>query len=210
MRCFEILIAESAISKDGGPLAPDNRLTYGIPDEAKELLDPTQAGSYDQDPMWYFDKINFGRPPAASAIAVLIPEYAIGGHVATSRHPDAGIAFTTYHQVPYLRPDELRTRNGVLVFASKSGLEHSGRILPQRRGMNFGMFTREAVALRTPDLLLEEWLTRGASGRSRTLVVGSQPMTHSPIQLSQFPTQKQQIAQMDADFKDLLDPPDRL
>src|SRR3989442_201798 len=98
MRFFEILIAGSAISKDGGPFAPEDRLTYGIPDEAQQLLEPI-LGRYDQAPMWYFDKLNFGRPPAPWALACLDREYAIAGHVATSRPPNAGIAFTTYNQV---------------------------------------------------------------------------------------------------------------
>lgn len=116
MRFFEILIAVSAISKVGGPFVQNDWLTYWIPDEAQELLESI-LGPYDQDPMWYFDKLNFGRPPAAPwALACLDREYAIAGHVATSRPSNAGIAFTAYNQVPGV---------GVLTFASKSWLERS-------------------------------------------------------------------------------------
>jgi len=105
MRFFEILIAESAISKDGGSFVPDDRLTYGIPDEAQELLEPI-LGPYDQGPMWYFDKLNFGRPPAPWALACLDREYTIAGHIATSRPPNEGIAFASYNQVPDPMPND--------------------------------------------------------------------------------------------------------
>ena len=129
MRCFEILIAGSAVSKDGGPFVPDDRLTYGIPDEAQELLEPILA-PYSQNPMWYFDKLNFGRPPAPWALACLDREYAIGGHVATSRPLNAGIAFTSYNQVPNPMPDDFVPGVGVLTFESKSGLERSAGNCP--------------------------------------------------------------------------------
>lgn len=124
MRCFEILIAGSAVSKDGGPFVPDNQLTYGIPDEAQELLEPI-LGLYDQNPMWYFDKLNFGRPPAPWALVCLDCEYAIGGHVATSRPPNSGIAFAPYNQVPNPVPNDFVPGVGVLTFGSKTGLEGS-------------------------------------------------------------------------------------
>jgi hypothetical protein len=124
MRFFEILIGGSAISTDGGPFVPDDRLTYGIPDEAQELLEPI-LGPYDQDPMWYFDKLNFGRPPAPWALACLDREYTIAGHVATSRPPNAGIAFAPYNQVPNPMPNDFVPGVGVLTFASKGGLERS-------------------------------------------------------------------------------------
>lgn len=124
MRVFEILIAESAVSSNGGPFAPDNRLTYCIPDEAQELLEPV-LGPYHQNPMWYFDKLNFGRPPAPWALVCLDREYAIAGHVATSRPPSAGISFSTYNEVPNPMPNDFVPGVGVLTFASKSGLERS-------------------------------------------------------------------------------------
>lgn len=129
MRVFEILIAESAISKGGGPFVPDGRLTYWIPDEAQELLEPI-LGPYDQNPMWYFDKLNFGRPPAPWALACLDREYPIAGHVATSRPPSAGISFAPYNQVPNPMPKDLVPGVGVLVFSSNSGLERSAANSP--------------------------------------------------------------------------------
>jgi hypothetical protein len=129
MRLFEILIAASAISKDGGPFVADDRLTYGIPDEAQELLEPI-LGRYGQDPTWYFDKLNFGRPPAPWALACLDREYGIAGHVATTRPPNAGIAFATYNQVPSPIPTDFVPGVGVLTFASKSGLERSAASTP--------------------------------------------------------------------------------
>ena len=129
MHCFEILIAESAISTNGGPFVPDDTLTYWIPDGAQELLEPIFA-PYNQNPMWYFDKINFGRPPAPWALACLDREYAIGGHVAASRPPDAGIAFTTYTRVPSPVPDEFFPGVGVLNFQSKVGLERAADASP--------------------------------------------------------------------------------
>lgn len=124
MRFFEIRIAEFAVRKDGGPFVPDGRLTYGIPVEAQELLEPI-LGPYDQDPIWYFDKLNSGRPPAPWALACLDREYAIAGHVATSRSPSAGIAFATYEPVRNPIPVDFVPGVGVLTFASKSGLERS-------------------------------------------------------------------------------------
>jgi len=80
--------------------------------------------------MWYFDKLNFGRPPAPWALACLDREYPIAGHVATSRPPDAGIAFTPYNQLPNPMPNDFVPGVGVLAFASKSGLERSAAKSP--------------------------------------------------------------------------------
>lgn len=124
MRCFEIMIAECSVSTNGGPFVPEGRLSYVIPDEAQEHLVPILA-PYNQNPMWYFEKLNYGRPPAPWALVCLDHEYAIGGHVATTRHPNAGVAFTTYNQTFKLIPDDFVPGVGVLVFANKSGLEQS-------------------------------------------------------------------------------------
>ena len=129
MRTFEITIASSSISVNGGPMVPDDRLTYWIPDEAQDLLEPV-LGAYGQDPMWYFDKLNFGRPPAPWALACLDREYAIAGHVATSRPPDGGIGFTQYTQMPNPLPSDFVPGVGTLAFASKSGLELSATKSP--------------------------------------------------------------------------------
>jgi len=56
MQCFEILIAQAQISKNGGPFIDDQQLTYYIPDEAQEVLGPI-LGNYNLDPEWYFDSL---------------------------------------------------------------------------------------------------------------------------------------------------------
>jgi len=129
MHRFEILIVESSVSKNGGPFVPDGKLTYGIPQEAQELLEPILA-PYNQSPMWYFDKLNFGRPPAPWALACLDHEYAIGGHVATSRLSDGEIAFVPYTQIPKPMPHDFVPGVGVLTFRSKKGLENSASRSP--------------------------------------------------------------------------------
>ena len=129
MRIFEILVAGSAVSTNGGPLVPDERLTYWIPDAAQELLEPI-LGPYGQDPMWCFEKLNFGRPPAPWALACLDREYTLAGHVATSRPPRAGIGFSTYQQMPNPLPRDFVPSVGVLTFASKRGLELSAANSP--------------------------------------------------------------------------------
>jgi hypothetical protein len=129
MSVFEILIAESATSRDGGPFVPDDRLTYCIPDAAAEHLEPI-LGAYDQDAGWFFDKLNFGRPPAPWAIACLDREYALAGHVVTCRPPDEGILFTAYRQIPNPCPDGFKPDVGILTFASKIGLERSAAASP--------------------------------------------------------------------------------
>jgi hypothetical protein len=167
MRCFEILIAESFVSKDGGPLVANNRLLYWIPDEAQELLEPV-LGPYGQNPAWYFDKLNFGRPPAPWAIVCLDREYAIGGHVATSRSPAAGIAFSPYTQVPDPMPHDFVPRVGVLVFASKSGLERSAGDSPLFAAAWDAL--RECASssrwLALLDPVEKEWLTQVVPGDS--------------------------------------------
>ena len=129
MHCFEILIADTAISKDGGPFVPDDRLTYGIPNDAGHLLGPILS-PYKQNPMRFFEKLNFGRPPAPWALACLDREYAIAGHIATSRNPDSGISFSPYSQVPDPVPEFFVPGVGVLVFSNKKGLELSAEKSP--------------------------------------------------------------------------------
>lgn len=165
MRCYEILIAGSEVSKDGGPLVSDGRLTYAIPDEAQELLEPI-LGPYNQDPEWYFDKINFGRPPAPWALACLDREYAIAGHIATARHPNAGIAFTTYNQVPNPMPKDFVPGVGVLTFASKAGLKHSSDNSPVLAAAWHALreCSPERRWLVILDPLPEEWLAQVLPG----------------------------------------------
>jgi hypothetical protein len=123
MRCFEILIAESAVSTNGAPFVPDDRIMIGIPDEAEQLLDPILS-VYGQDPSWFFDKINFGRQRIPWALACLDREYPIAGHIGMARGADSGIGFTSYNQPPEPLPDDFVPRVGVLGFKSKIGLEN--------------------------------------------------------------------------------------
>ncbi len=124
MHCFEFLIGTSTTSTNGGPFVPDDRLTYVIPDAAQILLQPI-LDPYGQDPIWYFDKLNFGRPPAPWALACLDNEYAIGGHISTTRPSDAEIAFAPYKQIPNPIPNDFVPGVGVITFGSKSALERS-------------------------------------------------------------------------------------
>lgn len=121
MELFEITIAESFERKPGKPYVPGN-LGYLLPDEALARLEPVLQ-PYGQDPQWYFDKLNFGRPPRPWALACLDAEYAIAGHVASARTPRAGISFAPYTQVPQPMPEDFIPRVGTLVFASKNGLD---------------------------------------------------------------------------------------
>jgi hypothetical protein len=122
MRRFEMLIVQSETREPRQQLVADLQLTYGIPDEAQELLVPI-LGRYDQDPMFYFDRLNYGSLPAPWALACLDKEYQIAGHVSSSRVPNAGISFAPYNQVPSPIPDDFVPGVGVLVFMSKSGLQ---------------------------------------------------------------------------------------
>lgn len=124
MRVFEILIAESAVSREGGPFVVDEKVVFWLPDEAEEILEPILA-PYGQNPGWFFDKINFGPRPAPWALVCLDREYDIAGHVATSRLPNAGIGFSPYNQVPKDQPDDFVPGVGVVTFESRPGLECS-------------------------------------------------------------------------------------
>jgi hypothetical protein len=165
MHLFELLATEGAISQNGGPLVPDGRLMYAVPDEAEEILAPI-LGKYDQDPFWFFDRLNFGRPPAPWAIVCLDREYALAGHIATSRPPDAGIAFAGYKEIPKPLPLDFAPGVGVLVFYSKNGLELAANNSP--------IFTASWKALQAAsargtwiavlDPLPEEWLSQVLPG----------------------------------------------
>ncbi len=122
MRCFEILIAMSAVRKNGGPAVPDNFRLFALPQQAKDLLEPV-LGPYDRDPNWFFDNLQFGPTANPWAIACLDREYALAGHVAASREPDAGILFSPYTQVPSPVPQNFVPGVGVLVFMSREGLK---------------------------------------------------------------------------------------
>jgi hypothetical protein len=122
MRSFKILIAESALSVDGGPFKPDRRLAYGIPDEAVELLGPILA-PYDADPTWFFDSINGGRPPAPWAIVCLDREYAIAGHICQTRPSRNDNGLVPYRNPRGVAPGGFVPPVGILVLSSKDALE---------------------------------------------------------------------------------------
>ena len=112
------------------PSASSARLSDDpVPSDARQLFEAI-LGPYNQDPMWYFDKLNYGRPPAPWALACLDREYAIAGHVATSRKLDAGISFAPYSQVLHPTPDGFVPGVGVLTFANKNWLERSAGSSP--------------------------------------------------------------------------------
>lgn len=129
MNLFEMIVAEASISHDGGPYAPLEGLTYSIPDEAEEMLEPIRS-QYGQSPFWYFDKLNYGWPPAPWVIACLDREYDLAGHVATSRHPASRIWFSPYQQVPSPAPSDCVPKVGVVVFATKEGIHRSKEASP--------------------------------------------------------------------------------
>jgi hypothetical protein len=165
MRCFEFHVASSAVSTNGGPYIPDDRLLYDIPEEAQELLEPI-LDQYGQSPMWYFDKLNFGRPPAAWAIACLDREYPIAGHIANYRPDGSGIAFSPYMQVPNPIPQEFVPQVGVVVLANKRGLEHALDKSPIFQTLWEGLRERSSERrwLLLLDPLSEEWLTQVEPG----------------------------------------------
>lgn len=122
MHCFEIFIAQSSDTQNGNSYDPTSLLIYTLPDEAHAVVEPILA-PYDQEPGEYFDRLNYGRPPAPWALACLDREHAIAGHIATSRRSGAGISFAPYRQIPRPMPHDFVPKVGVLTFASKSGLE---------------------------------------------------------------------------------------
>lgn len=164
MHSFEILIAQSSWSQDGGPFVPD-RLFYEVPDEAQELLEPILS-PYGQDPIGYFDMLNFGRPPAPWALVCFDRDYAIGGHIAASRPSDAGIAFAPYNPWPDPVPPDFVPGVGVLTLASKSGLERAAGNSPVFAAAWTGL--RECSGERNwlviLDPLPQDWLTKVLPG----------------------------------------------
>lgn len=129
MQVYEILIAESVISQDGGPFVTTDRLSYWVPEPAQVSLQPI-LGPYHQDPMWYFDNLDLGRPPAPWALACLDREYGISGYLAACRPAGAGISFSPYADHPEPRPNGLAPGVGVLSFASKPGLQQAAANSP--------------------------------------------------------------------------------
>jgi hypothetical protein len=159
MRCFEILIATSAISTNGSPFVPDDRIMIGIPDEAEQLLDPILS-VYGQNPSWFFDKINFGRQEIPWALACLDREYPVAGHIGTTRGADSGIKFTSYSQPPQSLPDDFVPGVGVLAFESKIGLENVATRSPvfEAAWKAFRSCSPDKPWLAILDPLPEDWL----------------------------------------------------
>ena len=121
MRCFEILIATSAISTNGGPFVPDDDFMIDIPDEAERLLEVILS-PYEGHSIWSFKSIDGHSLRAPWALACLDREYPIAGHIGTARGADSRIKFSPYHQ-PVPLPDNFVPVVGVLVFGSKMELE---------------------------------------------------------------------------------------
>jgi len=161
MKIFEFFVATSAISTNGGPYIPDHTLTYAIPDEAQELLEPI-LGPYDQDPMWYFDKLNYGRPPAPWAIACLDKEYAIAGHIASCRPEGSGILFTQYTNLPKPIPYDFIPKVGTITMLHKTGLEKATARSPLFEELWLGLKDRDLDRrwLIIADPLRDDWLTK--------------------------------------------------
>jgi len=167
MRCFEFFVANSSVSTDGGPYIPDETIMYVIPEDAKELLGPI-LGRYDQHPEWYFDKLNFGRPPAPWAITCLDQEYSIAGHMAACRQPNSGIKFAPYTQVPNPIPQDFVPQVGVVSMQNKRGLEEVSDKSPLFQMLWEGLkdCTTEQKWLIILDPLPSEWLAQVVPGNS--------------------------------------------
>ena len=120
MDVFELIIAESAASRNGGPFVKDRRLTFGIPDEAEAILEPVLK-PYGQNPTWYFDKVEFSEPPWA--LLCLDREYRLAGHLAAARTGVSGITFTQYTRIPRPIPASFVPAVGLIVIHDKTALE---------------------------------------------------------------------------------------
>lgn len=146
-------------------MVTDNRLTYGLPEEAEDLLRPVLE-PYQQSPAFYFDKLNFGRPPAPWAVVCLDREYALAGHVATARPSDAGINFSPYTQVPKSVPPGFVPGVGTIVIAQKRGLETAAAKSPMFEMAWSALKDRpeDCHWLALLDPLPEPWLSTALSG----------------------------------------------
>ncbi len=165
MKCFEFYVATSAVSTNGGQFIPDEKLTYEIPEDAQELLGPILK-KYGQDPSWYFDLLNFGRPPAPWAIVCLDKEYSIAGHVVTCRQKNSGIAFTQYTKLPSPIPHDFVPQVGVVILLSKSGLEDASAKSALFQTMWEGLkdCSTDRRWLLVVDSLHEDWLAQVVPG----------------------------------------------
>lgn len=165
MKCFEFYVATSAVSTNGGSYVQDEKLTYGIPEDAQDLLEPI-LNQYGQDPMWYFDKLNYGRPPAPWAVACLDQEYTVAGHIATYRPAGSGIAFAPYTQVPDPVPLDFVPQVGVVTLQNKIGLRDAVSKSPLFQKLWEGLkdCSTERRWLLVVDPMPDEWLDQIVPG----------------------------------------------
>lgn len=129
MRCFEMVAAESYIGREGEPFVKDERVMYEIPDEACDLLEPIME-PYQQSPYWFFDKLNYGRPPAQWVFACFDREYPIAGQIAAARGQDPGVGISPYASPPKPFPSDFVPLVGVLAFAAPSSLSNLAKRSP--------------------------------------------------------------------------------
>ena len=161
MECFEFFVATSAVSKNGGLFVPDERFMYAIPEDAQELLEPILE-PHEQNPTWYFDTLNSGRPPAPWALVCLDKEYSIAGHIATCRPKNSGIAFSPYTKLPNPMPKEFVPKVGVITLQSKMGLEEASDKSPLFKLLweGFKNCASEQRWLIIVDSLSDDWLAQ--------------------------------------------------
>lgn len=100
----------------------DLMLSYRIPQVAIEVLQPVLA-RYQQEPVWYMEKISAGRTSAPWAVIFFDSEYPIAEHLANARPADAGIEFAPYTALPTPLPLDFVPGVGVLILKHKDGLE---------------------------------------------------------------------------------------
>ena len=165
MRCFEITALSTHISTEGGPFTPDGTVSYWLPDEAEDLLEPILA-PYDRGPIWFLDKYYPGQGPTPWAHVCLDREYALGGHLATSRPPDAGIKFGTYARAPDPLPDDYVPGVGVIFFLTKAGLEQAvtKSLIFEKSWEALEDCSPEGAWLALLDPLPEDWLAQTLEG----------------------------------------------
>ena len=111
--CWEILIALSYI-EEPGQRRSDEKLTYMIPDDAQDVIDPILK-PYGQSAMWYFDKLGHGRPPAPCAVLCLQKDYELAWHIREVRKTEREIAFAPYSKFTEPVPEDFVPKVGCIV-----------------------------------------------------------------------------------------------
>lgn len=128
MHCFEMLVAGALERSHGGQWQRLDALTIVLPDAAEDLLEPILE-PYGHYSTFYFENL-IGRKPAPWAITCLDRQYALGGHVATTRPSDAGIGFLPYTKLPDPFPEDFVPGVGVIIFSSRAGLQRAATKSP--------------------------------------------------------------------------------